>query len=162
MIKLIVRLFAVFFILLCFSCLNDDNNSKNTNSIIIKEISGISHIIERSDETIVYCISDNIVFSANGKNTSCRLTEDKTAREINGRALKFIKVKPFLVISYDDCPAQDWKAYEIHKLYSPVVPAEIGINLKGHALSTEKIKDMIKVDSKVKSDIQYLESKLES
>lgn len=143
MIKLIVRLFAVFFILLCFSCLNDDNNSKNTNSIIIKEISGISHIIEKSDETIVYCISDNIVFSANGKNTSCRLTEDKTAREINGRALKFIKVKPFLVISYDDCPAQDWKAYEIHKLYSPVVPAEIGINLKGHALSTEKIKDMI-------------------
>ena len=143
MIKLIVRLFAVFFILLCFSCLNDDNNSKNTNSIIIKGISGISHIIEKSDEVIVYCISDDVVFSVNGKNTSCRLTEDKTVKEINGKSLKFIKEKPFLVISYDDCPAQDWKAYEIHKLYSPVVPAKIGINLKGHALSTEKIKDMI-------------------
>lgn len=141
--NLTVRLFVVFFILFCFSCSNDDNNSKNINSIIIKGISGISHIIKKSDEVIVYCISDDVVFSVNGKNTSCRLIEDKTTKEINGGALKFIKVKPFLVISYDDCPAQDWKAYKIHKLYSPVVPAEIGINLKGHALSTEKIKDMI-------------------
>lgn len=103
--KLIIRLFVVFFILLCFSCSNDDNNSKNTNSIIIKEISGISHITEKSDEVIVYCVLDDVVFSINGKNSSCHLTEDKTAREINGRALKLIKVKPFLVISYDDCPA---------------------------------------------------------
>lgn len=82
--KLIVRLFVVFFYITCFSCSNDDNNSKNNNSIIIKEISGISHITKKSDEVIVYCFSDDVVFSINGKNSSCHLTEDKTTKEING------------------------------------------------------------------------------
>lgn len=142
--KLIFRLFVIFFMVCCLSCSNDDNSEK-FDSINIKEISGISHITKKSDEVTVYCFSDDVVFSINGKNSSCHLTEDKTTKEINGggKTLKFIKIKPFLVISYDDCPAQDWKAYEIHKLYSPVVPAEIGINLRRHALSTEKIKDMV-------------------
>lgn len=81
--KLIFRLFVIFFMVCCLSCSNDDNSEK-FDSINIKEISGISHITKKSDDVIVYCFSDDVVFSINGKNSSCHLTEDKTVKEISG------------------------------------------------------------------------------
>lgn len=125
------------------ACSENSSGSENKEISEIKAVSEITLISKKNDKYNVYCNQDKVSFSIDNETHNYELTENKSLENYNGGQVQFIRIKPFLVITYDDAPSQDWNAYEIHKSYSPIVSAEIGVNLHGHALSTEKIKQMV-------------------
>lgn len=144
--KKIIGLIFIAFTAICSSCSDDTVETGGmSGDVEIKGLTGIDCISNHTDCYVIYCDSDRVSITVNGEKLEYILEEDKTMKEYKKTCLKFIKLKPFLVITYDDCPAQDWDVYEIHKSYTPIVPAEIAINLNSHALSLEKIKEMVEV-----------------
>lgn len=134
--KQIIFLLFISLFLGFFSCQNNNSGEGNKEISEIKALSGISLITEKNGYYNIYCTKNIVSYYSVNKKYDYELKEDKQIENYELGKLKFIKIKPFLVITYDDCPSQDWNAYEIHKSYTPVIPAEIGINLYGHALST--------------------------
>ncbi|MCI5938665.1 MAG: chromosomal replication initiator protein DnaA [Bacilli bacterium] len=130
---------------------------------------------------ITYCVSMNTPFTVENVYSileSIAPKQNKDFKDQTDQKIMVVKkiVAPYFQISEEDLVSNSRKPllvyarnlcyYIIRNKYN-VSLKKIGENFgnKDHTTIThgyEKIKDMIKVDSKVKSDIQYLESKLES
>lgn len=133
------------------SCSNSVTEKVIVNSqlLIPSNTENIKKIVSKEDEIILYITDSSgyIEFSTGDKISFSNLF-DKTHRTeiVNNKELDFlyIPLKPFLVITYDDCPESDYSVYtNVHKLYSPIVPAELGLNIGSHALSIDKLKEMV-------------------
>lgn len=100
---------------------------------------------KKNDLIYAYPKTDTIFLKVNGKNYNFVLDQDKEQICVDNRVnFKFIKQKAFLCITYDDCPATDWNAYQkIHKQYDSVIPAELGLNINRRALPIEQMKIMV-------------------
>lgn len=160
--KQIIFLLFISLFLGFFSCQNNNSGEGNKEISEIKALSGISLITEKNGYYNIYCTKNIVSYSIDNKKYDYELKEDKQIENYELGKLKFIKIKPFLVITYDDCPSQDWNAYEIHKSYTPIVPAEIGINLHGHALSTKKIEQMVNEGGWEVSNHGYTHTRMEA
>lgn len=161
--KKIIGLIFIAFATVCYSCYDDTVEMGGvSDDVEIKGLTGIDCISNHTDCYVIYCDSDRVSITVNGEKLEYILEEDKTMKEYKKTCLKFIRIKPFLVITYDDCPAQDWDVYEIHKLYTPIVPAEIAINLNAHALSLEKIKEMVGIGGWEVSNHGFTHSRMET
>lgn len=156
-----VVIILTFLIFELISCSGNNSESEYKEISEIKAVSGISLISKKNDKFNIYCNQDKVSFFINSEIYNYELKKDKCLENYGGQ-LQFIKIKPFLVITYDDAPSQDWNAYEIHKSYSPIVPAEIGVNLHGHVLSTEKIKQMVEEGGWEVSNHGYTHTRMEA
>ena len=85
-------------------------------------------VIEEDNGSILFKNNDVFHFSS---------IKEKTSVQFNNLEIILIPEKPFCIITYDDAPALDYDIYMIHKLYTPTVPAEIGIILSGFGLDKE-------------------------
>ncbi|MCF0126506.1 MAG: polysaccharide deacetylase family protein, partial [Clostridia bacterium] len=129
-------MFSLFFS--CSNCRSFDGE------LYITEASEQVYTIKKGDILYAYPKSDVVFVKTNGNTYNYVLSEDKTEQMIGNQKVKFIKQKAFLVITYDDCPASDWNAYQnIHKQYEPVIPAELGLNYLRRALPLEQMREMI-------------------
>lgn len=135
--------------LLCISCVSCNNNgesSMDNNTIIdVKRTSNVESYKWKQKKLIVYIKdTDGFLLLNNNEILDFNNIQKKTvcSYEINNELLEiiYIPIKPFVVLTYDDCVASDYDVYQIHQKYN--APAELAINLKGHTLSTDKIKEM--------------------
>lgn len=90
-------------------------------------------VIEEDNGSILFKNNDVFHFSS---------IKEKTSVQFNNLEIILIPEKPFCIITYDDAPASDYDIYMIHKLYTPTVPAEIGIILSGFGLDKERLLEM--------------------
>lgn len=111
------------------------DKSENVNSVKICDDGRLIVYTTAKSGTLVLSSDERIEFNVSDKCT----IEEKIGT--NTKVITYIPIKPFVVLTYDDCPAQDYDVFPIHKKYN--APAEIAINLRGHALSTEKIIEMV-------------------
>ena len=135
----------VMLLLLFPACENNNlptDKNKNCKVSLIEDV--ISYKQKETGEYVLYPKSDScsVIFSNDNKVEFENIT-DKTKKEVNGHTFILIPQKPFFFFFYDDTPASDYDIYQIHKLYTPIVPAEFGVILQGHALTNEKIVEMV-------------------
>ena len=148
-----MKKYLIFFLLsfFVFSCTlsQEDSESKSIEKQIAYYISdGTGEEVvsfEKDDIIFAYPKTDIVFLKYNGDNRTVILNEDKIDFDINENVkFRFIKQKAFFIITYDDCPASDWNAYQnIHKQYNPTVPAELGLNINKRALPIEQMKIMV-------------------
>lgn len=110
------------------------DKSENVNSVKICDDGRLIVYITAKSGSLVLSSDERIEFNVSDKCT----IEEKIGN--NTKVITYIPIKPFVVLTYDDCVASDYDIYKIHQKYN--VPAELAINLKGHTLTTEKIKEM--------------------
>lgn len=143
-----MKKYLCLFITCCIIFLGCTNSSKDVEldeTVTIIETTSIETYKWKSEKEVICYLSDNngsILFSDGSVYSFSDIT-DKSTVLYNNISLVLIPIKPFLIITYDDTPASDYDIYKIHKLYEPIVPAEIGIIVGGHALSNEKMVEMV-------------------
>ncbi len=144
------KIFILLFPILILSCSLSENYEKKTGvaggAYYISDGTGEKiPVFEANDKIYVYPKTDTVFLKLNAENYNIILDKDKEDITLQDNIkFRFIKQKPFLVITYDDCPASDWTAYQqIHKQYSPVIPAELGLNINRRALPIEQMKIMV-------------------
>ena len=146
--KRIIVYFVLFLMLisLFYACKQNDDTSVDTQ--IYSDIDSIENVISYKQkgfgEYVLYPKTDSCsILFANGNKVEFEDITDKITKKSNGNTFILIPQKPFLIITYDDTPASDYDIYQIHKLYTPIIPAEFGVILQGHALTNEKIVEMV-------------------
>lgn len=143
-----VRMFFLILLsFLFFSCKTED--SEISNFVLAKSFENVEKLSAKENKLVCYVNDDSgfIEFNSGEKISFQNITEKTIVRESisgNETEILYIPLKPFLVITYDDCPNTDYEVYKnVHKAYSPVVPAELGLNIERCALSFEELKERV-------------------
>lgn len=134
------------------SCTNEDSTCFKNAKVPVEPVSGIKSIISKDGRYNIYCTNDSVSYKIYNINNSDFTTyteiisEDKYDIIRDGVDLRFIKLKPYFIISYDDCPDSDYSIFQIHREMAKndkVIPAEIGINFNRRGLTDEHLKEII-------------------
>ena len=138
--------FIYLFIYLFISC-SQNNDISEVKQVSVLRTSNVesykwkdcNNLIVYTNNTSGFIVFDNyeILDFHNCREKKMIKYNTKDNYQIN---ITYIPIKAFLVLTYDDCVASDYDAYQIHRKYN--VPGELAINLKGYTLSKDRIKEM--------------------
>ena len=135
-------LFLLCSILFCACHINTSNEFDYyvNESINVKDF--------RWKEDILICViddTDGMIIFDNDKVFTFKNINEKQIVNFEKIKIMLIPEKPFLIITYDDAPDCDYDVYQTHKLYEPIIAAEIGIIMSGVGISNEKLIEMCTV-----------------